>query len=212
LREVRKKSPVPIYGAALVWILYCLFLPLYALHHFLILIVLAAASYFILHKFFPDAVEYIEQPVTTGNPEVDALLEEGRKAVGEMRRIKLSPNALPIAGRIDRLITVTENIFKDVANDPGDAPQVRRFANYYLPTTVKLLREYEKMRSAGVSGKNIDETLAKIENILDTTAIAYEKQLDALFSDQALDIDTDITVLESMLKREGLSGKDFHTD
>ena len=209
MREVKVRSPIPIYGAALVWALYCLFFPLYALHHFLILIALAAAAFLILSKVFPGTVKYVEEPVTTGNAEADALIAEGGKAAGEMRRVASSPSAAPIAKKAARLAELTEKIFRDLVTDPGDVPQVRRFANYYLPATLKLLKAYENMRSQGISGKNIDDTLSRIDSILDVTVTAYEKQLDALFQDQALDIDTDITVLESMLRREGLSGNDF---
>ena len=45
--------------------------------------------------------------------------------------------------------------------------------------------------------------------MLSTAAEAFKKQLDALFADEALDIETDITVMESLLKREGLRGNDF---
>jgi hypothetical protein len=61
------------------------------------------------------------------------------------------------------------------------------------------------MDSAGVSGSNIDATKAKVEQMLDTLCSAFDKQLDALFADEALDISTDITVMENLLKQEGLS-------
>ena len=65
------------------------------------------------------------------------------------------------------------------------------------------------MSTVDADGQNINGTLRRINEVLDTTVTAYEKQLDALFLNQALDIETDIAVLESMLKKEGLTGKDF---
>ncbi len=65
------------------------------------------------------------------------------------------------------------------------------------------------MAAHEIEGENISGTMERIDKILDTTILAYQKQLDALFKNQALDIETDIVVLEGMLKREGLSGKDF---
>ena len=58
----------------------------------------------------------------------------------------------------------------------------------------------------GFTCPNIDGTKGRIESMLDTICIAYEKQLDALFGEEALDISTDITVMEQMLAREGLGG------
>ena len=61
------------------------------------------------------------------------------------------------------------------------------------------------MSGAGVSGENIDTTLAKVEGMMRTIVSAFEKQLDALYGADALDISTDITVLENMMAREGLT-------
>ena len=76
--------------------------------------------------------------------------------------------------------------------------------DYYLPTTLKILNAYDRMSAAGVAGENIDATKAKVERMMDTIVRAYDKQLDALFGEEALDISTDITVLENLLAQEGL--------
>ena len=99
-----------------------------------------------------------------------------------------------------------EEDFNYVAQNPTKLPQIRRFLNYYLPPTLKLLNAYDRMDSAGVSGANIDGTKGRVENIMDTIVKSFDQQLDALFGDEALDISTDITVLEQMLAREGLGG------
>ena len=78
---------------------------------------------------------------------------------------------------------------------------------YYLPTTLKILNAYDRMDSTGIAGDNISTTKAKVERMMDTITQAFDKQLDALFGDEALDISTDITVMEQMLQREGLSGQ-----
>jgi len=65
------------------------------------------------------------------------------------------------------------------------------------------------MGSQGVSGEHIGSTMRKIEDILDAVVAAYEKQLDSLFSEEAMDISADITVLEGMMEREGFSGPSF---
>ena len=77
--------------------------------------------------------------------------------------------------------------------------------NYYLPTTIKLLNAYDRMDDTGISGSNIDTTKEKVERMMETIVVAFDRQLDALFGDEALDISTDITVMENLLKQEGLS-------
>ena len=212
MREIRKKSPIPIYGIAALWLLYSFVLPMYKLSHYLILAALSVALYLLLSKLFPGKVITVEtprKPETTGDAAVDALLAEGRRAVSEMKRIRASVKDPDVRAKIDELTNITDRIFRDVLEDRDDYEQVRRFANYYLPTTIKLLNAYDRMSTEEIRGENITGTIDRIGKILDTTIAAYKKQLDALFANQALDIETDITVLETMLKREGLSGKDF---
>ncbi len=76
--------------------------------------------------------------------------------------------------------------------------------NYYLPTSIKMLRTYDDLSCQGVDGSNINGTMRSIEEIMDTIVMAYQKQLDSLFADQALDISTDITVLEGLLSSDNL--------
>ena len=204
---------MPFYGTAAVCALWCLLLPLYKLWHLLVFLAALLGTYFLLKKLFPGTEKIIDvpepEPEPTGNPEVDALTREGKQAVAELRRLRGSIREPSVRSRVEELASLTEKIFADVVDDPQDVPQVKRFAGYYLPTTMKLLNAYDRMSGQG-AGDNVSGTLKRIEDILDTTVAAYRKQYDALFANEALDIETDITVLESMLKREGLSGKDFN--
>ena len=68
------------------------------------------------------------------------------------------------------------------------------------------------MDATGISGDNIDTTKAKVEKMLDTIVRAFDKQLDALFGEEALDISTDITVMENLLAQEGLTGMTLDGD
>ena len=77
-------------------------------------------------------------------------------------------------------------------------------------TTIKLLTAYDQMSRQGVSGENITGTMKKVEGMMSTIVRAFEKQLDSLFGDEAMDISTDITVLENMMVREGLAADDLH--
>ena len=101
---------------------------------------------------------------------------------------------------------ISDKIVQDAIHDPDDVPQIRKFLDYYLPTTIKLLNAYDRMDSQGIEGENIDKTKSSILDMLDTAIDAFKKQLDSLFANQALDIETDIDVMNTMLRREGLSG------
>ena len=212
MAKIVKKSPVPIYAVGAVWLVFGLFLPFYKLTHFLAAAALSISAYLVAKKLCPDKVTLIPDPVpepesqTTGNAELDALIAERDRAVSEMRRLNDNIADAKISAQIDRLEDLTKKIIAHVVDHPQKLPQIRKFLNYYLPTTLKLLNAYDRMDAAGVSGTNIDGTMGKIETMMDTVVQAFERQLDALFGDEALDISTDITVMENMLAREGLGG------
>lgn len=138
-------------------------------------------------------------------PQVASLRKEKDRAISELRRLN---NAIPdkkISDQIDHLEEVTGKIIDQVIAKPEKKPQISRFLDYFLPTTLKLLNAYDRMDSTGISGSNIDTTKQKVEQMLATLCAAFDKQLDALFGDEALDISTDITVMENLLAQEGLS-------
>ena len=103
---------------------------------------------------------------------------------------------------------ISDKIIQDAVDDPSDVPEIRKFLDYYLPTTIKLLNAYDRMSGQGIEGENLSRSMNSIEEMLDTAVDAFKKQLDSLFEDQALDIETDISVMNRMLEREGLTGDD----
>ncbi len=136
---------------------------------------------------------------------------EAFKALSEMARIYSSVRDSGIKSKINELMRITDKIAQDAADDPSDIPQVKRFFNYYLPTTIKLLNAYDRMSAQGIDGDNINRSLESIDEMLDKAIIAYKKRLDTLFANQALDIETDIAVMNTLMEREGLTGiNDFN--
>ena len=214
MREVKKKSVGPIYTVASVWLLYALFFPLYELWHFIVAIAVTGIFGFISKKIFKTKVTYVEEPVPEPEPvtygdEVDSIIAEGQLAIREMSRLRGSIKDLGIKAKIDELMMVTDKIVEDAIHDKNDVPQIKRFLSYYVPTTIKLLNAYDRMSDQGIDGKNITGTMQSIEEMLDSAVDAYKKQLDSLFENQALDIETDIEVMNQMLRREGLAASDF---
>ena len=210
--EVKKKSVAPVYGFAIVWVLYCAIFPLYKTWHFIALVCSAVLAYVALSAVFSGKTEYIEiphEPARTGDENIDALLIEGEKAVSEMRRICAAIDEGALKTKINDIISVTEKIFLNLHEDRDDYRQIKRFADYYLPTTIKLLGTYESVGQSDVQGENLTSMLNRIDTALDTIQDSYVKFFDSLFENQALDIETDIVVLENLLKQEGLLKSDF---
>lgn len=209
MARVRKKSAAPVYAVAITWALWASVMPMYKISHFVILSMFSFLAYKITGVFFRGKWVEVADPepvyASSGDPEVDALITQGRASIGEMRALNAQIKDKKITAQINRLEQLSNEIFAQVTKNPSKLPQIRRFMNYYLPTTVKLLASYAEVSAQSVRGKNITATMEKVENIMDTIIVAFEKQLDSLFGAQALDISTDITVLESILKREGLT-------
>ena len=208
-----RRSVAPFYGVAAVWVVYALAFDLYRPTHFIFAAVLSAGVYLLLRAVCKDEEYEVEipdppkpQPASTGNPELDKMIRDGALAVEEMKRLDENIEDEKISQAIRELERTSQAIFQQVREAPEKLPQIRRFMDYYLPTTLKLLNAYDRMSSVGVGGENIDSTKERVEAIMDTIVAAFDKQLDGLFGAEALDVSADITVLETMLAREGLAG------
>lgn len=208
------QSVAPFYGVAAVWLVYALLFDLYRPTHYLLAAVLSAAAGLLLNAFCgPKETPQQEkpkepaQPESTGNAELDKMIRDGELAIAEMKRLDESIVDEKISADIRQLESISAKIFQQVKAQPEKLSQIRRFMDYYLPTTLKLLNAYDRMASTGVSGENIDSTKQRVEQMMGTIVTAFEKLLDSLFGADALDISTDITVLETMMAREGLTGE-----
>lgn len=138
-----------------------------------------------------------EEPLRTEEDE-DAILREIRQINDDIPGEEMS-------AKIDRIEEITRRILQYQRQHPDRAGQLRSFLNYYLPTTLKILRAYAQLDAQGIEGENISAAKGRIEGMMDQVVSGFEKQLDKLFQDDALDIATDVEVLENMLKKDGLS-------
>ena len=211
MKKIVHKSAIPLYAAAVTWLLYALLFPLYRLPHFLLAAAAAAVVGIVARLFCRDTVEEVpEEPETTGNEELDKMIADSKKAIAEMKRLDDNIADPTISAQIVRLQQLAGKIFAQVEQNPEKLPQIRKFMNYNLPTTLKILNAYDRMGEQGVSGENITSTMQKVDGMMSTIITAFEKQLDSLFGSEAMDISTDMVVLENMMAREGLTDDPLH--
>ncbi len=130
--------------------------------------------------------------------------EDFENKLREIRHLNDEIQDKAVSDRIDRIGELTASIFRVVREKPEHAEEVRKFMNYYLPTTLKLLKSYSLMEKQSYQGENIVASRKKIEDVLDTLVHAFEQQQDRLFRTEALDVETDISVLETMMASDGL--------
>ena len=132
----------------------------------------------------------------------DLLLKEMERACGRIQDRDMLEKAVQVRG-------LAAAIFHAVREDPEKQSQISSFLNYYFPTTLKLLDSYADFEEKGYQGDKLSQTKERIENTMDTIITAYRKHLDNLYLPDTRDVESDIDVLETMLKRDGLSGSDF---
>lgn len=195
-------------------LLYSLFFPFNRLWHYLIgggLSLLIGRIAYIMFSGLDTskkAPEVSQLPVT-GDSAVDKLISRGQDLLRQIRREDEMIPDTALSNQIVELEHITAQIFKTVIDQPGKAPQIRRFMDYYLPTTLKMLTSYRKLNERGVGGEDARATKERIESAMQVVLGAFRKQLETLYQNDMLDITTDIDVLETMLKQDSLLASDF---
>lgn len=144
--------------------------------------------------------------------EAQKVLEEGKEYI---RMIRICNDEIPgeeMSEKLDKLELLVTRIFAQVEKEPELATELHKMLNYYLPTTQKLLEAYRDLDKQNLEVKNISDTKKEIENTVDTINSAFEKFLDELFREKAWDIQSDISVLNTMLKQDGYLKNDFEKE
>jgi len=145
------------------------------------------------------------------NTEVQETLNQGRKYLAQISHLNDRIPGVEVSNKIFKIEDLTGRILKRVEEHPSSAEDIKQLMKYYLPMTIKLLTAYAEMDEQQVKVENIDKSKHEIENVLDSLNDAFSKLLDDLYKDTAWDISSDVSVLNAMLKREGLKGNDFDT-
>ena len=215
-QKKRKGRKAGIIAAGVTVVLYALLFPLYRIADFVICGLLALLAGKVIgamgegldltthnrqdQKAQPKPVE--ELPLS-GNGEADAVIAKGQEMLHTIRAENDAITDEVLSGQMDELERLCVQIFTTVAEKPQKAPQIRKFMNYYLPTTLKMLASYRTMNDRGVSVTDMTEARATTIRGMGMVLTACQKQLDNLYKDIMLDVSTDIDVLEQMLKRDG---------
>ena len=225
----KKRSALPIYAIGIVWLLYAG--KLNTFRGILSCAVVSAIVYAILRIVLPGkktdeppkaAAPEQPQPKQAEKkpepqpepepeeklpPELQSVIYHGKRAIADIRRLNDEIPDERISAQIDLIERLTAQIFDCVRKNPKKLSQIRQFLNYYLPTTIKLMEQYVTLQNQSLKTENITEGMQKIEDLLDKVIIAFQRQLDALFEADVVDITADIRVMEQMMASEGLTNK-----
>ncbi len=225
----KKRSALPIYAIGIVWLLYAG--KLNTFRGILSCAVVSAIVYAILRIVLPGkktdeppkaAAPEQPQPKQAEKkpepqpepepeeklpPELQSVIYQGKRAIADIRRLNDEIPDERISAQIDLIERLTAQIFDCVRKNPKKLSQIRQFLNYYLPTTIKLMEQYVTLQNQSLKTENITEGMQKIEDLLAKIIIAIQRQLDALFEADVVDITADIRVMEQMMASEGLTNK-----
>ena len=225
----KKRSALPIYAIGIVWLLYAG--KLNTFRGILSCAVVSAIVYAILRIVLPGkktdeppkaAAPEQPQPKQAEKkpepqpepepeeklpPELQSVIYQGKRAIADIRRLNDEIPDERISAQIDLIERLTAQIFDCVRKNPKKLSQIRQFLNYYLPTTIKLMEQYVTLQNQSLKTENITEGMQKIEDLLDKVIIAFQRQLDALFEAEVVDITADIRMMEQMMASEGLTNK-----
>ena len=160
-------------------------------------------------KLYRSAAVAAEEQERRSAPVTPPQAEQGY--AGMLRQIRIANDRIAdqeLSRKIERLEEIAGRIFRLIENDETKRAKASTFLSYYLPTTQKLLDSYAEFEEAGVSGGNLSEAKRKIERTMDNIVLGFERQLDELYRTDALDIDSDIRVMETMLRRDAARVED----
>lgn len=139
--------------------------------------------------------------------ELDAMITEGQECIRKLRDMNDNIPGEEISAKLFRLENLLKEIFEGLKEHREQRHQMKKFMNYYLPTTLKLVEAYEEFDEMEAQSQEIIEAKLEIEKTLDTINCAFEELLARMYRDTAFDVTTDAQVLTTMLVKEGLAGQ-----
>lgn len=144
--------------------------------------------------------------------EIYRIKKEGQEYLQQLTSIKLQIGSSEVKGKIERMEVLAARIFVCASEHPESISRTDKLFKYYFPSVMKLLNVYKDIEKQPIQGENIQKAQREIEESLDTINQALEKLFDEMFQNVAMDISSDIQVLEVMLKQDGLTEDGMHAE
>jgi len=138
--------------------------------------------------------------------DVQQLLTDGNAYLRKVRDYNDQiPDDQEMSNKLYELESIMKRIFDKVKSEPKSAKELRRFMDYYLPTTEKLLGAYVDIQRQGGDGENVRTAKHEIEDAMDVINQAFASLLDQMFQRTAWDVSSDISVMKTMMAQDGLT-------
>jgi len=205
MRTKTRKVPsnMPYLAIGVIWFVLAIIFPMYKWYSYIILGVISVGAYFLMRKMkvFKDKEITYQEAIPYAELTVLEVLNEGEGYIKSLNAANDAIKDETVSIDIDEIVKLAESILARVKEYPDKVPSIRKFISYYLPTLVKLLNYYSELEEA-MPSENVKTSMAKIEATLDQVEMGFKEQLDSLYEKEAIDIVTDIKVLEALLQQE----------
>jgi 5-bromo-4-chloroindolyl phosphate hydrolysis protein len=149
-----------------------------------------------------DGNAMIESGLTRAGAE--KIINESENKIREIRSYTMKITNDNVANEVRNICRVGMQIVDDFKKDPADIKRSKQFINYYLDSTLKVVRRYVDLSDERKKTPEVEESLKRVEGMLQMITGAFEKQLAKLIEDDVLDLDTEVEVLEKTIKMEGM--------
>ena len=209
-----KNSALPYYGVAVLWLLIAVLQRLDQLP----LAIALSVGVFVLLRIVTQRSEPSPAPpqtISVGNTtsQFEKVMQKGTSFVQSLDLMTRQIQDAKVCGTVAQLSELGEKILREVHERPEKAQNIATFVNYYVPTTLNILNVYRRAEAAGIEGENISKTKHQIESVLESSILTvFHRQLDSLFGADSLDISLELSVLEEMMLREGITGEKLEAE
>ena len=139
------------------------------------------------------------------DPRIRQIVDEGNAYLIKIHHANDVIEEAEMSDKLARLEGVVRRIVVGVHDNPETADDLGQFMSYYLPTTGKLVDAYVDLEEHGEHGPNAEATRREIKSMLDVINDSFEKLSDDMLQDKAWDLQSDMSVLRTMLRQDGLS-------
>jgi 5-bromo-4-chloroindolyl phosphate hydrolysis protein len=206
--EVNMISSVPAAVFVGVWINAFTFLNMVDVTNLCVvaaLSIVAAALVFMAAPKCKKLVETERRPETveaynTGDMDVNNRMNEAVDNLVELGKLARTLAASNIGAQVQMISGVAQEILEHLKAHPEKLKNSRQFLNYYMPTSIKIFKEYAELTVRPVKTENIISSIKKIEEFTaGRVVVLFRDELDRLYLDKAVDISAEISVMEAML-------------
>jgi len=135
---------------------------------------------------------------------IKETIDEGNKKLTAIRSYIPEIKNSTVKIKVQNISEITEKILNQIKKKPKCLRAAKRFLSYYLEAVDKILYKYTEIAAQDVKTEEVKESLKKVESLLDTIILTFEKQMGKLLENDIMDLDAEISLLENTIKMEGL--------